>query len=213
MRRLFRVVIRPTWSTGTQGGLIVLIEHQNREREARYRDVASIGPTVGAHATVHNGDLATNVVIDDGVLDALVAERGAATSATDRVGQALSMRPNEFQVDVHLWYTTALPPRHDGVEENYQILDYGGFYLFIDRRDGVGDRNPEPGRMLINFDVDDASAVATRMDDLGATWLSPLEDRDGSWFGTVIDPDGNYVQIIQLSEAHKAAVESTSTAQ
>jgi len=53
----------------------------------------------------------------------------------------------------------------------------------------------------------DARAVVARLDDLGVPWLAELEDRDGSLFVTAIDPDGNYVQIIQLSEEHRAATE------
>ena len=36
--------------------------------------------------------------------------------------------------------------------------------------------------------------------------ISVLEDRDGSLFGTAVDPDGNHVQIIQLSDEHRAAM-------
>jgi predicted enzyme related to lactoylglutathione lyase len=54
--------------------------------------------------------------------------------------------------------------------------------------------------------VPDARAVVARMNDLGVTWLAELEDRDGSLFATAIDPDGNYVQIIELSEAHRAGM-------
>jgi hypothetical protein len=43
---------------------------------------------------------------------------------------------------------------------------------------------------------------------MGVAWLVELEDRDGSLFATAIDPDGNYVQIIQLSEAHRAVMAS-----
>ena len=86
----------------------------------------------------------------------------------------------------------------------YDVLDFGGFYVFIDSRDDVGDRNPEPGRMVLNVDVDDAKATADRLTQQGATWVAELEDRDGSFFATAADPDGNYVQIIQLSEAHRA---------
>lgn len=57
---------------------------------------------------------------------------------------------------------------------------------------------------MLNFD--DASAAAARMDENGGTWLSPLENRDGGYFGTGIDPDGNYVQIVQLSAEHLEAV-------
>jgi hypothetical protein len=41
---------------------------------------------------------------------------------------------------------------------------------------------------------------------LGVTWLTELEYRrpEEAWFGTVINPDGNYVQIIELTEAYWA---------
>jgi predicted enzyme related to lactoylglutathione lyase len=104
------------------------------------------------------------------------------------------------------WYAEALPPELDEPMQQYRILRYGGFYLMIDTRDDVGEKTAEPGRVILNFDVDDAQAVAARIDALGGEWLAPLEDRDGSWFATAIDPDGNYVQVIQLSEEAKAAM-------
>jgi predicted enzyme related to lactoylglutathione lyase len=88
----------------------------------------------------------------------------------------------------------------------YRILRYGGVHLLIDSRADVGEKNPEPGRVILNFDVADARSVAARMNELGTTWLAEVEDRDGSLFATAIDPDGNYVQIIQLSEEHRTAM-------
>jgi predicted enzyme related to lactoylglutathione lyase len=79
----------------------------------------------------------------------------------------------------------------------------------IDTRDDVGDTNPEPGRMILNVEVSDARAAAGRINDTGAKWLAELEERDGSWFGTAIDPDGNYVQIIELSEEARTLMESS----
>ena len=84
------------------------------------------------------------------------------------------------------------------------MLRFGAFHLLIDRRDDVSATNPEPGRVVLNFDVADARAVVERMAALGTSWVAELEDRDGSLFATAADPDGNYVQIIQLSEAHRA---------
>jgi hypothetical protein len=42
---------------------------------------------------------------------------------------------------------------------------------------------------------------------MGVTWLAELEYREpaGAWFGTVLDPDGNYPQIIELTDAYWAA--------
>ncbi|WP_116949900.1 VOC family protein [Jiangella endophytica] len=103
-----------------------------------------------------------------------------------------------------IWYAAALAPADDARIGDYRMLRYGDFYLMIDQRDDVGPANPEPGRMILNFDVDDARSVVARLDAMGVSWLAPLEDRDGSLFATAIDPDGNYVQIIQISPEHQA---------
>lgn len=104
------------------------------------------------------------------------------------------------------WYASVLPPDTDEAIEQYRMLGYRGFFLMIDSRDDVAGAAAEPGRMILNFDVEDARSVAGRIDSLGGGWLAPLEDREGSWFGTALDPDGNYVQIIQLSDEAKAAM-------
>jgi predicted enzyme related to lactoylglutathione lyase len=108
------------------------------------------------------------------------------------------------------WYAAALDPQENTDAGGYRMLKFGAFYLMIDTRSDVGDKNPEPGRMILNFDVVDAGAVVARLNDLGVQWLAELEDRDGSLFATAVDPDGNYVQIIQLSEEARAAMASTS---
>ncbi|MET0728170.1 MAG: VOC family protein [Acidimicrobiales bacterium] len=104
------------------------------------------------------------------------------------------------------WYVSALSPTDDGKVDQYRVLQFGTFYVMIDTRDDIGPTNPEPGRVILNFDVPDARSVAARMDELGTTWVAELEDRDGSLFATAADPDGNYVQIIQLSDEHRAAM-------
>lgn len=91
---------------------------------------------------------------------------------------------------------------------SYDVLVIGEFAVLIDTRDDIGDRNPEPGRVIFNIDTDDAKADVERFTAAGATWLAELEDRDGSYFATAIDPDGNYVQLIQMSEEHKAQMEA-----
>jgi predicted enzyme related to lactoylglutathione lyase len=107
---------------------------------------------------------------------------------------------------LHAWYVAALDPAEDTKMDQYHLLKFGTFYVLIDSRDDVSDSNPEPGRVILNFDVADARAVAARLDEVGTTWLAEMEDRDGSLFATATDPDGNYVQIIQLSDEARAAM-------
>ncbi len=102
------------------------------------------------------------------------------------------------------WYAAALEPQEDVQIEVYRALRFGGFDVVIDQRGDIGDRNPEPGRTILNFAVEDARAAAARLTAAGTTWVTELEDRDGSLFATATDPDGNYVQLIQLSPEHRA---------
>jgi catechol 2,3-dioxygenase-like lactoylglutathione lyase family enzyme len=93
------------------------------------------------------------------------------------------------------WYTKALAPDQgpDGP------IDLGGFLLIIEQRDDVEAKNNEPGRMIVNFHVDDFAAVEAQLRAAGVEWLVPADDRPGGRFGTFVDPDGNYLQIIQLN--------------
>jgi predicted enzyme related to lactoylglutathione lyase len=107
---------------------------------------------------------------------------------------------------LHDWYVAAFPPDVDEAQDQYRMVGYADFWVIIDQRDDVGPKNQEPGRVILNFEVDDAQEAVARLDRTGAEWLAPLEDRDGSYFATAIDPDGNYVQIVQLSEEAVAAM-------
>ncbi len=109
------------------------------------------------------------------------------------------------------WYAAAFEPAQDTEANGYRILSLGGFTVLIDRRDDVAATNPEPGRMILNVDVADARAVAQRLDDMGVTWKAKLEDREPGLFATAVDPDGNYVQVIQLHDGHRAGAASRGT--
>jgi hypothetical protein len=54
------------------------------------------------------------------------------------------------------WYAEAF----DAVPNRDGFLQFGGVAVLIDQRDDVAERNPEPGRVVINFHVDDVSAAA-----------------------------------------------------
>ncbi|MGV9826737.1 VOC family protein [Gordonia sp. NPDC003429] len=115
------------------------------------------------------------------------------------------------------WYARAfeaelmsVPGAPDG--EGYTIVDLDGFALMLDTRADVSGAKPQGARAILNVEVDDPVATAGRLDALGAEWVSPLEDRDGNHFGTVADPDGNWVQILRLSDAHEAQMSAPTSA-
>lgn len=102
------------------------------------------------------------------------------------------------------WYATAFEPQEDTKVDQYRLLRFGSFYLMIDRRGDIQERNPDPARVIINLDVGDARAVVERLERLGTTWVAELDDRDGTLMATATDPDGNYVQLVQMSPRHRA---------
>ena len=95
------------------------------------------------------------------------------------------------------WYRKALAPDYNGEGP----ISLGGFLLVIEQRDDVAAKNEEPGRMILNFHVDDFDAVEAQLQAAGVGWLTHVADRPSGRFGTFVDPDGNYLQIIQFTKA------------
>jgi predicted enzyme related to lactoylglutathione lyase len=94
------------------------------------------------------------------------------------------------------WYAAVL----DAHADPDGFVQFGAVAVLMDERDDVAPRTVEPGRVVLNHHVTDIRARGQHLDELGAEWVSPIEYRDaGLWFGTVLDPDGNYVQLIETT--------------
>ncbi len=100
------------------------------------------------------------------------------------------------------WYEQAF-----GVTANEMgAYDFGGVQLFIEPHREVSGPTTDPARVIINLNVDDCRAIGKQVDAAGSTWVRPVEQADFGIIGTVADPDGNYLQIIEWGatpEAHK----------
>jgi catechol 2,3-dioxygenase-like lactoylglutathione lyase family enzyme len=99
------------------------------------------------------------------------------------------------------WYERAfdVTPNPDG------FLEFGAVSVLIDSRDDVADRALESARAILNFHVDDAHATAAHLETVGVTWVTEVEFRSDAWFGTLLDPDGNLIQIIELTKNYWVA--------
>ena len=74
--------------------------------------------------------------------------------------------------------------------------------MIIDQRDDISERTAEP-RVVLNIDTEDAASVVERIEGLGVTFLVRLEDRGVGVFSTFEDPDGNLVQVLQMSQEYR----------
>jgi predicted enzyme related to lactoylglutathione lyase len=101
------------------------------------------------------------------------------------------------------WYRNAF-----GAKENEMgAFELGPVQFFVEEHSEVSGNTKEPARVIINLDTDDCRAVEARLRELGVTWVREVEQMPFGLIGTVSDPDGNYVQIIQWGaqpEAHKS---------
>ncbi|MEU5370284.1 VOC family protein [Streptomyces sp. NPDC005951] len=98
------------------------------------------------------------------------------------------------------WYRAALEPLGARWVEHLLIVGPGAIIGF-DERDDVADKAVEPGRQMINITVRDVRAAERHLNTLGVTWVRPVEEAEGGWFfSTIVDPVGNYLQILQGPE-------------
>jgi len=96
------------------------------------------------------------------------------------------------------WYRAAFAPSTSGGT----VVELAGGRLIFDRRDDIGPSPREPGRILINLYVDDVRALAAHLSALGVDWVRRVEPGPPGLIGTLLDADGNYVQVIELADAH-----------
>jgi len=113
---------------------------------------------------------------------------GVAPSARI-VGVVLSSRaPGRLAA----WYRQVL-----GLHGDDAVLMAGGVELSFTSHTDVAPTSAEPIRLIPNFHVDDIGAVEARLVDMEAIWVREIEPTPWGMIGTVLDPDGNYLQIVE----------------
>jgi predicted enzyme related to lactoylglutathione lyase len=106
------------------------------------------------------------------------------------------------------WYQRAF-----GVVANDMgAFDFGGFQLFIETHSDVSGSAKEPARVIINMNVGDCRAVEAQLKAQNVRWVREVEQMPFGLIGTVADPDGNYLQIIQWGATPEAHKETEATA-
>ncbi len=90
-----------------------------------------------------------------------------------------------------------------GLEGNADIgpnaFNAGGTTFLIDGHSEVSGKNSDPPRVLINFFVDDLNAEQARLESAGVEFIRKAGKEEwGGVISTFVDPDGNYVQLIEF---------------
>lgn len=79
----------------------------------------------------------------------------------------------------------------------------GGFDIYFDRHSQAAGQALEPFRIMPTFGVDDIQKTCEELKGKGVEFIKePAPEEWGGWFATFKDPDGNYLQIFEMKEAH-----------
>lgn len=100
------------------------------------------------------------------------------------------------------WYRRAF----DATENEGGAFEFGPVQYFIETHSDVSGPATDAARYVINFNVDDLRPLEAHLKDLGVHWVRPVEQMPFGLIGTVTDPDGNYLNLIQWGatpEAHR----------
>ena len=79
--------------------------------------------------------------------------------------------------------------------------DLGDIHFAIHSIDDFPDKQAGVGSVKLAFNVFDIQAVAERLTKAGLTLLYPPKDTGFFWSTAVQDPDGNFVEFTQMSDA------------
>lgn len=90
------------------------------------------------------------------------------------------------------WYRQAL-----GLTDADRLLTAGGVELRFRLGTSDAPNTLEPARIVLNFHVADIRTAEARLVALEAVWVRELERTRWGIIGTVLDLDGNYVQIVE----------------
>ena len=120
--------------------------------------------------------------------------------ATPSIGSLLIGSSNVDQMKS--WYRRAF----NTTENEMGAFEFGSVQYFIENHSEVSGPAADAARYVINFNVGELRPLEAHLKDLGARWIRPVEQMPFGLIGTVTDPDGNYLNLIQWGatpESHR----------
>ena len=96
------------------------------------------------------------------------------------------------------WYQAAFAPGREVVDS---VLHLNHGLLIFERRSDVEPTSREPGRIIINIEVDELATLVEHLEALDIDWVRPVEMIPVGLIATLRDADGNLVNLLQLNDS------------
>jgi hypothetical protein len=117
--------------------------------------------------------------------------KGRSEMSTPNIGSIL-MGTSQLE-EMKSWYRRCFEP----VESPMGSFVFGTCQLFIEEHSEVSGPNTDAARVIMNLDVEDCRGLEAHLKAQGVEWEREVEVMPFGLIGTVKDPDGNLVQIIE----------------
>lgn len=113
-------------------------------------------------------------------------------------GVLISTEIERFRAMRHFYVEMLrLPVRSD--REGFVNFDLGGGRLTVATHSDVSGVNSDPARLMVNLGVDDIDVIHRRLIEAGVRFVrDPEREAWGGRVATLVDPDGNFVQLLQF---------------
>lgn len=111
-------------------------------------------------------------------------------------GVLISTASDRF-ADMRRFYVDVLGLRPRSERPGFVNFDFGHCRLTIAVHDHIEGAAAEPHRVMVNLAVDDAATMVDRLEPARVI-RRPEPEKWGGTVATVTDPDGNYVQFLQM---------------
>lgn len=84
------------------------------------------------------------------------------------------------------------------IQGDFAFFSLEGAALVIGKHSDVHGRSSDPYRIMVNFQVADCQAEYDRLSPQGVEFIrAPSKEGDGFTIATLLDPDGNVLQLFQ----------------
>jgi predicted enzyme related to lactoylglutathione lyase len=73
-----------------------------------------------------------------------------------------------------------------------------GPFVTLGTHSKVKGKNPDPARHMVGLEVDDVQTEFERLKAKGVVFIEEPNEQGGIWVATFLDPEGNYIQLLQF---------------
>ena len=95
------------------------------------------------------------------------------------------------------WYRACFAPE----ENEMGAFIFGNTQFFVEEHSEVSGPNNDSHRVIFNLDVSNCRELEAHLKGQGVTWVREVEQMPFGLIGTLADPDGNLVQVIEWGAA------------